>query len=590
VWRICNLNVMRIPIPVEVDLYRALGVAECADAAAIKRAWRQLASQHHPDRHQQRHSRDKKRGVGLSSSAPKSLSSIEHFLRAQEAYSILKDTQLRQAYDEGRREWLRRNEGKESLRETTAFSSSPDPRDASARARDNQRQLLPLTQQTTLWPIISSALSSVGHVLPFRHLVRVRILAAAVLLLLLMTSLHIWKLWNPALVDESLTSSSALAPGANHTDSKITIRPLTVRSPEYTSEHEEVAPAGSRLRRKKNRKAPKFAALPDESASPPRTSLRTKVASRTEGHTQQVLPLEPLAGNSRTAMLAPEPRSSTDDQNPAPEVAQLMNPVAAVPSLSGAVRAHSASLPDADRSTELGAWDRRWLAGCMVEDRVFVGELDLGPGESRFSWRAWDMESPGGVVLAAPLPPSSTRSTEVALHTRSFTLPQEGDPPGATLFRTAASAKLRWEQAAAMKIPCREWHLLSLESSAQLAGRWLLPDRKQSKPTSDGTTNAAFPLKHLELHIRSGKHHLQGQMVGLYDVGRSSIQLTVEFAFAARRRDFGGVFRWESASLGLGSLTITPISPSHLAIRWETEEPVPGKIQLTGGVALLRRR
>lgn len=66
------------------DYYKILGVAETADAKAIKAAYRKLARQYHPD----------------MNSAP---GAEEKFKEAAEAYEVLKDPQRRAEFDELRR-------------------------------------------------------------------------------------------------------------------------------------------------------------------------------------------------------------------------------------------------------------------------------------------------------------------------------------------------------------------------------------------------------------------------------------------------------------------------------------------------------
>src|SRR6478752_4745112 len=66
---------------VEQDYYQLLGVARGADDAAIKAAYRKLAKEHHPDRHN-----------GCSDKEA-------HFKAINEAYDVLKDPQKRAAYD-----------------------------------------------------------------------------------------------------------------------------------------------------------------------------------------------------------------------------------------------------------------------------------------------------------------------------------------------------------------------------------------------------------------------------------------------------------------------------------------------------------
>src|SRR5919112_6564302 len=66
---------------VEQDFYQLLGVARGADDAAIKAAYRKLAKECHPDRHN-----------GCTEQA-------ERFKQINEAYDVLKDPQKRAAYD-----------------------------------------------------------------------------------------------------------------------------------------------------------------------------------------------------------------------------------------------------------------------------------------------------------------------------------------------------------------------------------------------------------------------------------------------------------------------------------------------------------
>ena len=66
---------------VDQDYYDLLGVPRGADDAAIKAAYRNLAKEHHPDRHN-----------GCSDKEA-------HFKAINEAYDVLKDPQKRAAYD-----------------------------------------------------------------------------------------------------------------------------------------------------------------------------------------------------------------------------------------------------------------------------------------------------------------------------------------------------------------------------------------------------------------------------------------------------------------------------------------------------------
>ena len=66
------------------DHYAALGLSSSASVADIKKAFRQQASIHHPDRNS-------------DADAPK------RFRAVQEAYDVLSDADKRQAYDDNRR-------------------------------------------------------------------------------------------------------------------------------------------------------------------------------------------------------------------------------------------------------------------------------------------------------------------------------------------------------------------------------------------------------------------------------------------------------------------------------------------------------
>ena len=66
------------------DYYATLGLSPSATLADIKKAFRQLASIHHPDRN-------------TDENAP------QRFRLVQEAYEILSDDTKRQAYDDNRR-------------------------------------------------------------------------------------------------------------------------------------------------------------------------------------------------------------------------------------------------------------------------------------------------------------------------------------------------------------------------------------------------------------------------------------------------------------------------------------------------------
>ncbi len=70
---------------IEKDYYAALGVPKDADAAAIKKAYRKLATELHPDKN------------------PGNSDAEARFKDVSEAYDVLSDTKRRAEYDEARR-------------------------------------------------------------------------------------------------------------------------------------------------------------------------------------------------------------------------------------------------------------------------------------------------------------------------------------------------------------------------------------------------------------------------------------------------------------------------------------------------------
>src|SRR3954453_5240545 len=70
---------------IEKDYYAALGVPKDADAAAIKKAYRKLARDLHPDKN------------------PNNAEAEARFKEVSEAYDVLSDEKRRTEYDEARR-------------------------------------------------------------------------------------------------------------------------------------------------------------------------------------------------------------------------------------------------------------------------------------------------------------------------------------------------------------------------------------------------------------------------------------------------------------------------------------------------------
>lgn len=87
-----------------MDLYRILGVSETADAEQIKKAYRRLVKQCHPDTH------------------PGDRKAEEQFRQVSEAYTVLSDEDKRVRYDRERN--IRRN-GKNKVTAGTKSGVQP---------------------------------------------------------------------------------------------------------------------------------------------------------------------------------------------------------------------------------------------------------------------------------------------------------------------------------------------------------------------------------------------------------------------------------------------------------------------------------
>ncbi|MEJ2503101.1 MAG: DnaJ domain-containing protein, partial [Gemmatimonadota bacterium] len=74
-----------MPTATSKDYYQILGVSEKADASEIKKAYRKLAKQYHPDANQ---------------NDPKA---ADRFKEIGEAYAVLSDAEKRRQYDQMRR-------------------------------------------------------------------------------------------------------------------------------------------------------------------------------------------------------------------------------------------------------------------------------------------------------------------------------------------------------------------------------------------------------------------------------------------------------------------------------------------------------
>ncbi len=89
------------------DYYKILGVSRDADDATIKKAFRKLAKQYHPDTN-----------VGNAEAEKK-------FKEINEAYSVLSDENKRKAYDEDKGEQTNSADGTTNKTKKTSQASNP---------------------------------------------------------------------------------------------------------------------------------------------------------------------------------------------------------------------------------------------------------------------------------------------------------------------------------------------------------------------------------------------------------------------------------------------------------------------------------
>ena len=100
-----------IPLPNKRDYYEVLGVPKSASAEEVKRAFRRLAKEHHPDMHKE----NKK-------------AAEEKFKELSEAYEVLADPQKRRRYDAGGFEGVATDFGEQGFRRQD-FSHASDVAD-----------------------------------------------------------------------------------------------------------------------------------------------------------------------------------------------------------------------------------------------------------------------------------------------------------------------------------------------------------------------------------------------------------------------------------------------------------------------------
>jgi curved DNA-binding protein len=98
------------------DLYAVLGVPRSADADALKKAYRKLASQLHPDKN------------------PGNKKAEERFKQVNHAYDVLGDAKKRKLYDEFGEEGLREGFDPDRARAYREWASGPGARSGGARA------------------------------------------------------------------------------------------------------------------------------------------------------------------------------------------------------------------------------------------------------------------------------------------------------------------------------------------------------------------------------------------------------------------------------------------------------------------------
>jgi hypothetical protein len=243
-----------------------------------------------------------------------------------------------------------------------------------------------------------------------------------------------------------------------------------------------------------------------------------------------------------------------------------------------------------------------WLAGCVATDRkvIYTGLVQIQDQAAHLRWQALaDRRAAGQRPLEFPY--GDGPRTVLASLDAAHPLPA---PLAASWLRGPGSSTLLHLDSAPAPVPCSDWHLEPLRQQAQaLVGRWLAPEQRPAERSP--AAQALFLLDSMELQLEPTGSGLAGRLRGHYLVNRShpaaaaasaSAPPLVELRFAATTfpaavGDAAALdIPWRSPTLGQGILRIAPLGAGRIAVHWQRDGIPPGRIQLSGGSAILLRR
>ncbi|MCW5965430.1 MAG: J domain-containing protein [Bryobacterales bacterium] len=546
------------PASADEDLYALLGLSPEADVAAVRHAWRRLAARYHPDASQ-------RGGTPLDDHAR-----TEEFLRVQDAYAVLSHPERRKQYDEARRD-----------RDFAGDEQSAAPAYSGSR---------------TAWTVTMASGSDWARrwvsLLPVAAVFRVRYLALAVALGALVV---MWEtagagkrsdLWGGRA--NSTAEWQAFASAVDHAVERANAagtvsRPMgrATQLPESKAAQSEHSPT---------RTSPGASSTAKRHSTSTGTGMSVSAGTFTHASSRDREALDSDASSGLAAPGAPrrEELGERDSESPGTAAQSL-------PALSHA--APLASRHELSHDTWQQGWQGEWLAGCMIPRTGVVsnGIFKVQGREARLQWQSWDEEparAQESIVMFVS--PDSVRPDGASPEARLLLFhPTDSNGPLGFLSKEDATAgRLRLEEATAGQVPCREWRLASMRGGA-LTGRWILPDKRTN-------TEDLFPLQYMEIMIDEKPEGIAGRLTSRYTLRNShpaaaslagaGFQSALEFRFGSPANGFNGIFQWSNGSHGEGTLQLAPLSPRAMAIRWKVHRLVPGRVQLTGGTATVRRR
>lgn len=535
------------------DLYALLGLSPEADAATVRQAWRRLAALYHPD-------------------APLSASSLldqnsrtEEFLRIQYAHSVLSHPDRRRQYDE--------------------------ERCACGNAVDRHSAADDLSISGSVWAATIARGNDAARrwlgALPIAAMFRVRYLATAVGVGILLLLLEMVGGGNPDEPWGNRLGITAVGKGFFSAASE-----AEFQSAERVAQLPEGKPLLDKLtpqrasREAGSKEEPLIARKRDPVCSSADASLVEPCTS----------PKEP-GGDAESTFASASDRQEQEAGYSVGEVPRIPGHALTAWPPRVPVETKPAFSEDTWQQTWQQTWHGVWLAGCTIPQTgaIWTGTFNLRGREARLQWQAWNEESANAEAsITLTVSPELVGSVGASPEARLL-LSHPSDSTALQGFLTqddVAFGRLHLAGAAARQVPCRQWRLAALQRGA-LAGQWILPDRRAS-------ADELFPLEYLEIVIDDTPDGVTGRLSSRYALATShpasaglagaGFRPEVDFRFGSSAGGFDGVFHWRNGYQGEGTLRLAPLSQRSMAIRWDANRLVPGRVQLTRGTAMVWRR